>query len=89
MRIHFALFMFFYVNLWLMTQNMFCLCECFIQAAEECIPCFNWTEYPIHDGASQVALMVKKLPAKAGDVKDVGSVPGLERFPGEGHDNPL
>ena len=42
-----------------------------------------------HCRASQMALMVKKLPAKAGDVKDVGSVPGLERFPGEGHDNPL
>ena len=33
--------------------------------------------------------MVKKLPANAGDVKDVGSVPGLGRFPGGGHGNPL
>ena len=26
-------------------------------------------------GVSQVALVVKNLPAKAGDIKDVGSVP--------------
>ena len=30
--------------------------------------------------------MVKKLPADEGDV---GSVPGLGRFPGEGNGNPL
>ena len=33
--------------------------------------------------------MVKNLPANAGDVKDMGSIPGSERFPGEGHGNPL
>ena len=33
--------------------------------------------------------MVKKLPANAGDIKDVGSIPGSERSPGEGHSNPL
>ena len=40
-------------------------------------------------GASQVALVVKNPPAKAGDIRDVGSVPGLGRSPGGGHDNPL
>ena len=30
--------------------------------------------------------MVKNLPANAGDM---GSIPGLERSPGEGNDNPL
>ena len=25
--------------------------------------------------------MIKNLPAKAEDVRDVGSIPGLERFP--------
>ena len=40
-------------------------------------------------GASQVALVVKNPPASAGDVRDAGSVPGLGRFPGGGHDNPL
>ena len=33
--------------------------------------------------------MVKNLPASAGDVRDVGSIPGLGRSPGGGHDNPL
>ena len=39
--------------------------------------------------ASQVALMVKNLPAKAGNIRDVGSIPGPGRFPGGGHGNPL
>ena len=39
--------------------------------------------------ASQVALMVKNLSANAGDVRDVGSIPGFGRYPGEGHGNPL
>ena len=33
--------------------------------------------------------MVKKPPANAGDVRDVGSIPGLGRAPGRGHGNPL
>ena len=33
--------------------------------------------------------MVKNPPANAGDVGDVGLIPGLGRFPGEGHGNPL
>ena len=33
--------------------------------------------------------MVKNLPAKAGEVRDTGSVSGLGRAPGEGYDNPL
>ena len=28
----------------------------------------------------QVALVVKNLPANAGDIKDLGSIPGLGRF---------
>ena len=39
--------------------------------------------------ASQVALVVKNLPANAGDLRDVGSSPGLGRSPGGGHGNPL
>ena len=31
----------------------------------------------------------KDLPANAGDLRDVGSVPGLGRSPGGGHGNPL
>ena len=39
--------------------------------------------------ASQMSLMVKNLPANAGDIRDVGSIPGLGRSPGRGHGNPL
>ena len=38
---------------------------------------------------SQVALVVKNLPANAGDAGDVGSIPELGRSPGGGHGNPL
>ena len=43
----------------------------------------------IKSWASQVALVVKSLPASAGDLRDVGSIPGSGRSPGEGHGNPL
>ena len=33
--------------------------------------------------------MVKNLPASAGDIKDVASIPGSGRLPGEGDGNPL
>ena len=39
--------------------------------------------------ASQVALVVKNPPAKAGDIGDTGSVPGSKRSFGGGHGNPL
>ena len=42
-------------------------------------------------GASQVALVVENLLANvsAGEVRNVGSVPGLGRSHGEGNGNPL
>jgi len=36
-----------------------------------------------------VALVVKNLPANAGDTGDEDSVPGSGRSPGGGHSNPL
>ena len=33
--------------------------------------------------------MVKNMPTNAGDTGDMGSIPGLGRFPGEGYSNPL
>ena len=33
--------------------------------------------------------VVKNLPANAGDVRDMGLIPGSGRSPGGGHDNPL
>ena len=34
-------------------------------------------------------LVVKNLPANAGDVRNAGLIPGLGRSPGEGNSNPL
>ena len=39
-------------------------------------------------GASEVALVVKNLPASAGDVRDTGLIPGLGRSPGGSRGNP-
>ena len=33
--------------------------------------------------------MVKNLPVKAGDIRDLGSFPGSGRSPGRGHGYPL
>ena len=44
-------------------------------------PCVRW--------ASQVSLEVKNPPVSAGDIRDVGSIPGSGRSPGGGHGNPL
>ena len=33
--------------------------------------------------------MVENLPVNAGDIRDMGSIPGLGRSPGGGHGNPL
>ena len=38
---------------------------------------------------SQLVLVVKNLPANAGDVRDTGLIPGLGRSPGGGLGNPL
>ena len=36
-----------------------------------------------------VGTSVKNPPANAGDIRDMGSIPGLERSPEGGHSNPL
>ena len=44
----------------------------------------NTTDFWHHtDMTSQVALAVKNPPASAGEVRDVGSIPGLGRCPGK------
>ena len=47
---------------------------------EICIYTYIYTKW-----ASQVAKVVKNLPANAGDAGDTGSIPGLERSPGVGN----
>ena len=36
-----------------------------------------------------MVVLVKNLPIDAGDIRDVGSVPGLGGSPGGGHGNPF
>ena len=36
-----------------------------------------------------MALLVKNSPANAGDARDMGSIPGLGRYPGIGNGNPF
>ena len=38
---------------------------------------------------SQVMLVLKNLPANAGDIREAGLIPELGRLPGGGHSNPL
>ena len=38
--------------------------------------------------SSQAMLVVKNSLANAGDIKDVGLIPGMGRSPGEGNGNP-
>ena len=40
-------------------------------------------------GAFVMTIVIKNLPANAGDIRDVGSIPGSERIPGEGNGDPL
>ena len=43
----------------------------------------------LDEGASSVTQLVKNLPANAGDIRDVSSIPGSGRSPGGGHNYPL
>ena len=38
---------------------------------------------------AMVAQMVKNMPVSAGDIRDMDSIPGSGRSPGEGNGNPL
>ena len=40
-------------------------------------------------GASQIALLLKNMPANAEDLRDTSSIHGSGRSPGGGHSNPL
>ena len=48
----------------------------------------NWAQYQ-GKWASQVALVAKKLPASAGDIRDLSLIPGSGSSSGEGNGNPL
>ena len=36
-----------------------------------------------------MVLVVKNMPVNAGDIKDTGSIPGMGRYSGGRHSNPL
>ena len=44
---------------------------------------------PGNNGVMFNKTQVKNLPTSAGDLRDAGSIPGLEWFPGGGHVNPF
>ena len=52
------------------------------------IPGSNPVGYP-DSQASQVVLVIKNPPANAGDIRDLGSISGSGRSPGEGNGNQL
>ena len=49
----------------------------------------NFSNFCDHLKPYLVVLLVKNLPAKARDARDMGLIPGLGKSPGEGHGNPL
>ena len=54
--------------------------------------CFTHTHIHTHthiNGVSQVVLVVKNLPANAGDVRDMSLILGSEGSPGGGRGNPF
>ena len=58
--------------------------------------CVSWRKFPnnlnllgYYKGASQVVLVVKSMPANAGEVRDAGLILGLGRSPGGENGNPL
>ena len=63
-----------------MYTNIESLC-CALQSNIQYNVCQSW--------ASQVVLVVKNLPANAGDIRDVSSIPASGRSPGGGNGNPL
>ena len=61
--------------------------ESFCVTVYMCVQCsWNFNLARKRNGVSQVAEQVKKQPANAGDA---GSIPGLERSPGEGNGSSL
>ena len=69
-------------------QGSLVCCSPWGRKESDTIKQLNWTETS-RNGASQVALVVKNLSSHAGDVRDMGSIPGLGRSPEGGNSNPL
>ena len=50
---------------------------------------WDWFLHDVKGGTPQVALMIKNLPANAGDLREADLIPGSRISPGGGHGNPL
>ena len=55
---------------------------------QSCLAKLSLYVLPVRSRASQVVLVVKTPPPRAGDTGDVVSIPGLGRSSGGGHGNP-
>ena len=51
--------------------------------------CLPWSSLALLFSIVQVAVVVKNLPANAGDTGDAGLIPGVGRSPGKGNDSPF
>ena len=49
----------------------------------------SFSQVRMTNRASQMALVVRNLPANAEDIRVMGSIPGSGRSPGEGHGIPF
>ena len=47
------------------------------------------SSFTFKDLCDRVSQVVKNPPANSGDIREAGSIPGLRRFPGGRHGNPL
>ena len=54
-----------------------------------CYSPWGWLNSKTAVWGFQVVLVATSLASNVGDLKDTGSIPGLGRFPGGGHGNPL
>ena len=63
--------------------------DCEQRCCEQSGACLLVNLVCFYNEASQVALVVQNMPASAGDIRDVGSIPGLRRSPRGGLGNPL
>ena len=79
--------LFYYLSLKIQQCGNCCHYYVIILITEVLTPSFSVSK--TQTGASQVVLVVKNLPANAGDIKDAGSILGLGRSPGGGNGNPL
>ena len=72
-------------NIYIYIYMCVCVCVCV------CVYIYKTiiNSYSPGNGASQVALVVKNPPANAGDIKDMGPIPGSGRHTGLGNGNSL